>query len=224
MAAFAVSSALGQQSEPSHDTSQGGAAAANPGGTTSAERGQAESRGQEHAEAAAKHGEGHEEEPMPHETLWKWANFAILAGGLGWLISKNAGPYFRSRSEEIRHGIEEAAKTRADAEARAAEIERRLSNLAVDVEQIRSQSREEIAREGERIRAETEAQIRKIQAQAENEIQSATKRATHELKAFSARLAIESAEGQIRNRLTGPAQDELANGFIAELNGKAVTH
>jgi len=190
-AAFAVSIALGQAQEPSHEPSKG---------------------------------ESHEEEAMPHELLWKWANFAILAGALGWLISKNAGPYFQSRSEEIRRGIEEAAKTRADAEARAAEIERRVSNLATEVEQIRAQSHAEISREGERVRAETEAQIQKIQAQAENEIQSAAKHATQDLKAFASQLAVQRAEEQIRARLTGPSQEELVSGFISELRGKAESH
>ena len=51
------------------------------------------SAGQEHAQTATKHGEGHEDAPMPHEIWWKWANFALLAGGLGYVIAKNAGPF-----------------------------------------------------------------------------------------------------------------------------------
>ena len=30
---------------------------------------------------------------------WKWINFAILAAGLGYLISKTAPAYFKGRSE-----------------------------------------------------------------------------------------------------------------------------
>ena len=75
-----------------------------------------------HAQQGAKHGEAHAEgeAPMPNEIWWKWANFALLAGGLGYLISKHAGPFFRSRTEEIQKGIQDAAKVRAEAEARAA--------------------------------------------------------------------------------------------------------
>ena len=38
-------------------------------------------------------------------TGWKWANFAILAAGIGYLLVKQAGPYFAARSTEIRKGI-----------------------------------------------------------------------------------------------------------------------
>jgi len=148
------------------DAHGGGENAVSPGGHATT-----------HAEAAAKQGEAHEEAPIPNEIWWKWANFAILVGVLGWLVSKNAGPFFRSRSESIAAGIAEATKTREDAEARAAEIERKVSNLTAEVEQLRRQAHEEIAREGERVRAETEAQIRKVQAQAQAEIASAAKHA-----------------------------------------------
>jgi F-type H+-transporting ATPase subunit b len=180
------------------------------------------SSGETHAEAAAAHGEGHETQAMPNEIWWKWANFAILATVLGWLISKNAGPFFRSRTEAIQSAIAESAAAKEEAEARAAAIESRVANLSLEVEQLRRQSKDEIAREGERVRAETTEQIRKVQAQAESEIASAAKHASHELKAYSAELAIELAERQIREQLTPQAQDGLANTFVDELKNKAV--
>ena len=116
---------------------------------------------------------------MPNEIWWKWANFAVLAGGLGYLIGKNAGPFFRSRTEEIQKGIRDAAEVRAEAEARAAAIESKIGNLSGEIERIlKATSKAEIAAEGARIQAETQAQIAKIQAQAEMEIASATKQAT----------------------------------------------
>src|SRR5262245_21411633 len=110
---------------------------------------------------------------MQNEIWWKWANFAMLAAGLGFLIAKNAGPFFSSRSEDIQRGIREAAAVRAEAEAKAAEIEKRISNLNAEVEALRKSSHEEIAREGERVSAETAQQIAKIQRQAEADIASA---------------------------------------------------
>jgi F-type H+-transporting ATPase subunit b len=204
---FACVLVLGQEA------GHGGAQAVHPGG-------QAET----HAEAAAKHGEGHEEAPMPNEIWWKWANFAILAGVLGWLISKHAGPFFRSRSEAIASGIAEATKIRQEAEARAADIERRVNNLTAEIETLRAHSREEIAREGERIRLETEARIRKIQAHAQAEIESAAKHATQELKAWSAQLALQLAERQIRDRMTADKQQRLTDAFIHELRPKGATN
>jgi F-type H+-transporting ATPase subunit b len=174
-----------------------------------------------HAEAAAKQGEGHAQAPMPNEIWWKWANFALFAGLLGWLISKHAGSFFRSRSEAIASGISEATKTRQDAEARAAEIERKVSNLTTEIEALRSQSREEIAREGERVLAETQTQIRKIQAQAQAEIESSAKHASHDLKAWSAQLALQLAEKQIRDRMTPERHQRITDSFVDELRPKS---
>ncbi|MBC8167604.1 MAG: hypothetical protein H7Y20_17265 [Bryobacteraceae bacterium] len=199
-ALIAVALMSAQESAPAHDPSKGGESAVHTGG---------------HANEQAKHGEG--ETSMPNEIWWKWANFAILAIGLGYLIGKNAGPFFRTRSEGIQRGIEEASKTRQEAEARAAEIERRVSSLTTEVEQIRAQSKAEILREGDRIRAETEVQIRKIQAQSEAEIAAAAKRASHDLKTYSALLALETAENQLRGRMSPAMQEGITKSFIEDL-------
>ena len=177
--------------------------------------------GQDHAQVAAKHGEGHESSPMPNEIWWKWANFAVLAGGLGYLIGKNAGPFFRSRTEEIQRGIADAAKVRSDAEARAAEIESKVGNLAAEVEGLRASSKQEIASEGARVQAETQAQIAKIQARAQMEIESAGKHASLQLKAYSAQLALRLAEQQVRQKLDPSTHEQLANGFIADIRHTA---
>jgi F-type H+-transporting ATPase subunit b len=177
--------------------------------------------GSAHAEAAVEHGEAHEEAPMPNEIWWKWANFAILAAGLGFLISKNAGPFFRSRTEHIQSGIREAAAVRAEAEARASEIEKRISNLNAEVESLRQKSREEIAHEGERVSAQTAQQIAKIQRQAEADIAAAAKNASQELKAYSAELAINMAAQQLQTSMTQESQDQLTDAFVTDMRRRA---
>lgn len=174
---------------------------------------------QHHAQQEAKHGEAHAEgeAPMPNEIWWKWANFALLAGLLGYLISKNAGPFFRSRTEEIQKGIQDAAQVRAEAEARAAQIEAKIGNLSGEIESLKATSKAEIASEGQRLQAETQAQIAKIQAQAEMQIASVAKDASLQLKAYSAQLALELAEKQIRERLDARTQDDLADAFVRDL-------
>jgi F-type H+-transporting ATPase subunit b len=175
----------------------------------------------ERAKEVSEETEGHESTAMPNEIWWKWANFAILASGLGYLIAKNAPPFFRARTEEIQKGIRDAAAVRAEAEARAAEIEKRVANLNAEVEILRLNSREEITREGERIRAETARQIGKIQHQAEADIASAAKNAVHELKAYSAELAVSIAARQIEQQMTPQNQEQLANAFVDDLQRKA---
>jgi F-type H+-transporting ATPase subunit b len=181
----------------------------------------AQEHGSEHTKAAAQHGE---QASMPNEIWWKWANFGILAAGLGFLISKHAGPFFRARTEEIQKGISEAAAVRSEAEARAAAIEKQIANLSTEVEAIRQRSREEIAREGERVSAETAQQIAKIQRQAEADIAAAAKNASQELKAYSAELAINMAAQQIQRGMTPENQDHLTDVFLNDIRRKAASN
>jgi F-type H+-transporting ATPase subunit b len=164
-------------------------------------------------------------EPAPEKdmTAWKWANFAILAAGIGYLLVKQAGPYFASRSVEIRKGIEEAQKLRAEAEQRAEAMDARLATLGLEVEAMRKASHEEAAQEAHRIRHETAEEMAKIQANADREISSALKAAQIELKTYSAQLAIDLAREKVRQRMTPADQETLVRNFVTDLSRQGTT-
>jgi F-type H+-transporting ATPase subunit b len=157
----------------------------------------------------------------PSMTGWKWANFALLAGGLGYLIAKKAPAFFQGRTAEIRKGIADAAKLKADADARAAGIEKKMAELGVEIEALRAAARKESEAENERLREETARQFAKIQAQAEREIASAAKAARMELKTQAAELAIGLAEKQLLGRITAQAGRGLVAGFVQDLERQA---
>ena len=152
---------------------------------------------------------------------WKWANFIILAGALGFLITKQAGAYFRGQSEAIASGIKEAAKVKQDAEMRAAQIEKRLAGLGEEVSKLRSTALAEMTTELERIGQDTERMVSRLHRQAEEEIELMTKAARHEIRVYSAALAVELAEQRIRGGLDAQTQAALANGFIQDLHSGA---
>lgn len=154
-------------------------------------------------------------------TGWKWANFALLAAGLGYLIAKKAPAFFQGRTADIRKGIAEAAGLKAGADARAAEIERRMASLGAEVEALRATARQEMEAENQRLRAETERHLAKIQEQAEQEIASAAKAARQELKSHAAELAIRLAERQLRGRMTAEAEQGLVAGFVHDLASRS---
>ena len=161
------------------------------------------------AEAGGKAAEGE-----PSQLLWKFANFAILAGLLGYMIYKKAGAFFRSRTEAIRKDIEEAGNLRREAEERAAGIERRIENLQAEIESLRAGARAEMTAENERLRQETEAGFEKIRRQTEQEIASAAKAARHEVRAHAAELAVDLAAGKLRALMTPATDAALAGAFL----------
>jgi F0F1-type ATP synthase membrane subunit b/b' len=166
----------------------------------------------EHKSAAA--GEKHEEEP---NILWRWLNFAILAGGLGYLIAKNAPAFFKSRTAEIQRGIADATEMRQKADERAAAMDKRMANLEAEIADLRTHAKSEIVAEANRVGIETVELLAKIQAHAEREIASAAKGATLQLKAYSAKLALDLAEEKLRGRMTPATDRDLIGEFLKGL-------
>jgi F-type H+-transporting ATPase subunit b len=146
--------------------------------------------------------------------LWKWANFLILAGGIGYLVQKHGGPFFDSRLKKISQSMTEAAALRKDAEARAAEVDRRLANLQADIAGLREESRKEAEAQTERVRQQALADIARVETNARQEIEAAGKAARLELKRYAGELALSLAERKIRERMTPETQDMLVRNFV----------
>jgi F-type H+-transporting ATPase subunit b len=157
---------------------------------------------------------GQSEEPSE---VWKWANFAILAAGLGYVMAKNLPPLFASRAKEIQKSILESQQMKLDAERRAAEMDARLNALGADIERFREQSAIEMQQEGDRIARETAAQIRKIEEHATVEIESAGKTVRRQLKEYAAELALGLAEERLRTRMDSATEAALVNDFVRDL-------
>jgi F-type H+-transporting ATPase subunit b len=171
----------------------------------------------EGAAATAEHGSeagGHAEPSI----LWKWANFALLAGILGWLVAKNAGPYFTKRNQEIQGGLLDAKRLREESEARVQDIERRVANLDQEMQRMREAATAEMAAEGERIRQETARTMARMQEQAGHEISSATKLARQQLRSYAAELAVDLARQRIRERMTPAVDEALVQDFVKQLS------
>jgi len=161
--------------------------------------------------------EQREEQESSRLQLWKWANFLVLAGGIGYLAGKNAGPVFSARSRQIRKDMIEADEIRKDAELRLADVEQRLRNLETEIATLRSEAQNEARAETERLTQHTAAEIAKIQQHAGQEIAAAAKAARLELKSYSASLAIGLAEKKIRDRMTPADEDALVRAFIRDV-------
>jgi len=157
----------------------------------------------------------------PSLLLWQVLNFLILAGLLGWLVVKQGGPLFAARAKEITEGLAAGEKAKAQADARAAEVQAKLGNLEKEIGVLRTDAREEREREADRIRRETQAEIARIHRQAELEVESAGKMARLEVQRAAASLAIDLAEAKIRALMSPDVQSALLQGFLKDLSGGA---
>ncbi len=151
--------------------------------------------------------------------IFKWINFAIVAGALLWVCLKKAPGFFRGRAEAISSAITKAGSTKAAADAQLREAETKLANLDKEVAELRAFAEREAAAEVERIRTATRSDLEKIGVAAKAEIEAAERAARLELKALAAMLAVDGAEALLVKQLNARAQAGLISNFVKTLEG-----
>ena len=152
--------------------------------------------------------------------IFKWINFAIVAGVLVWVFGKLLPPVFRKKAEAVSSAITNATSAKAAADAQLREAENRLANLQKEVAELRAYAEKEAAAEVERLRAATQSDAQKIAAAAKAEIEAAERAARLELKALAANLAVDGAESLLAKQLTPQAQESLISNFVKSLEGR----
>src|SRR5207248_2162590 len=96
--------------------------------------------------------------------IFKWINFAIVAGAILWVFGKLLPPNFRAHGETISSAIANATKAKAAADAQLREAESRLANLQKEVAELRAYAEKEAVAEVARLRAATQSDAQKIGA------------------------------------------------------------
>jgi F-type H+-transporting ATPase subunit b len=152
--------------------------------------------------------------------IFKWINFAIVAGLIAWVFLKLTPPFFRKHAENISSAITKATAAKAEADRQLREAEEKLSRLEQEVTQLRASAQREAAAEAERLRAITESDIQKIGLAAKAEMEAAERAARLELKAIAANLAVDGAESLLAKQLTPQAQESLMAAFMKDLEGR----
>jgi F-type H+-transporting ATPase subunit b len=152
--------------------------------------------------------------------IFKWINFAIVAGLLTWVFLKLTPPFFRKNAETISSAISKATAAKAEADRRLREAEEKLARLEQEIAQLRATAQREMAAETERLRAATESDTQRIGLAAKAEIEAAERAARLELKVTAANLAVDEAEALLRTELTPKVQASLVAGFVKSLEGR----
>jgi F-type H+-transporting ATPase subunit b len=148
---------------------------------------------------------------------WEWANFVVLAGLIVYMAVKQGGPFFNSRAAEIRKGIDEAEKIKADSNAKIAAINNKLGRLDAEIVSLRESAAGERRAAEQRLKDETQREIERIRVHADAEIETAGKSERIALQRYVALLALELAETKVRARLNPNTEDALVQAFIRGL-------
>lgn len=150
----------------------------------------------------------------PVGTVFKWLNFIVVFGGLGYLIAKKAPAAFHARAEAIASGITSAAAAKAEAEAQLREAEAGLARLPADTVKMREAATREFAAESERLREAGKKEVARIEHAAEVEVDAARRAARLELREMAAQLASARAAEMVPKQITNTQSAALVKTFV----------
>lgn len=160
-------------------------------------------------------------EPDPADTttglVFRWLNFLIVFGGIGYLIAKNGGAFFSANAKEIAASIVQAtaAKDEATRELQAAEA--KVQRLNQDVAELREQAQRNWEAESQRLYASGAAEIEKINQAARVELAASERAAQQQLRSIAASLAVENAAALVGARMNAETRARIFQAFLADL-------
>jgi F-type H+-transporting ATPase subunit b len=146
-------------------------------------------------------------------TKWKIVNFAIFAIGLGYALVKFAPRFFNARSADIQKAIREATGLKMNADLRYSEIDRKMANLAGEVDKLRAEANAEMEREHERLLREAAEEAERIRKNTAAEIDAWRAEGANQVRRHTAQLAFALAERRLRDRFSAGEPAEMLHDF-----------
>jgi F-type H+-transporting ATPase subunit b len=169
-------------------------------------------------EHGAEHGGGHGEHGLdPKRFAFQLINFGILVFILGWFGGRAINKALAGRHDQIKKDLDEAAQTRAAAEARLVTHERRLANLEKEAAALRTSIKDEAKKEEELLVAAAVEKARRIQDETRFLMDQQVKEAELRLREEVASTAVRVAEEIVRRSVRPDDEVRLNQTFVADV-------
>jgi F-type H+-transporting ATPase subunit b len=149
--------------------------------------------------------------------LFRWLNFAIVFGGIAYLIAKHGRSFFRANAKAIATSITEAAAAKAEADRELREVETKIARLNQEIAELREAAKRDSEAEAERLLVSGRAEIEKIKQAARGELAASERAAQQELRAIAASMAVERAGALVSSRMNGEIRARIFHAFLGEL-------
>ena len=155
-----------------------------------------------------------------HEIPWKTIlfqaiNLSVVLGGLGYLIAKKSGSYFRARSEQFLNLVKRAEVERQQAEQKLKEFEQRIKDLNTSSELTLKAAEEEAQKLQNALAAEAEQLSAQIRVEANRTAQFEVERAKKQLTASLLERAVAQAKENMS--IQESDQQRLKNEFVQKI-------
>ena len=152
-----------------------------------------------------------------HELLYKIINFALLAGGLAYILRKPLADFFAARSSSIQKSLEEGRKALEASQAQLQAVEQKLAHLEEEIAAFKASATKEMEAEQQRMKQAAAEEAEKILELARARIEISVRAAKLDLQSYTAQQAVQLAEELIRQRLDDSTRKRLVSQFVAGL-------
>lgn len=156
--------------------------------------------------------------PATNEIIWGSIGFLVVFVFLAKFGFPAVKEGMNARAERIRNSLDEAERTKTEAQTILDEYQRQLADAKNEAARIVDEARQaaDAMRRDLMSKAEAEAQATRERAQAD--IQTQVERATADLRAQVAQLSVDAAEMVVKNQLTDrDAQLRLVEDYITQV-------
>jgi len=163
--------------------------------------------------------EGAEPDPADSSAglIFRWLNFALVFGGIAYLLAKHGGAFFNANAKAIAASIHEATAAKAEADRVLSEVDAKIARLDREVAEMREAANKNWIAEAERLRVSGATEIEKINQAARAELAASGRVAQQQLREMAASMAIEQAGKLIDSRMNNDVRSRLFHSFLGEL-------
>ena len=167
--------------------------------------------------------EGAEPDPAdsPSGLIFRWLNFALVFGGIAYLLSKHGGAFFSANAKAIAASIHEATAAKAEADRVLSDVDEKIARLDREVAEMREAASRNWNAEAERLRVSGAVEIEKINLAARAELAASGRVAQQQLREVAASMAVEQAGKLIDSRMNNDVRSRLFHSFLGELGRSA---
>ena len=166
-------------------------------------------------------GEAHGEREWDQTGLIaSFVNFFVLVAVFVHLFRKKVGTFLKERKASVEQALTEAARMKADAEAKHKEYSTRLAQLDQELGQIKRDMIAAGIKERDRIVAEAEHKASRMRREAEFIVEQHVKQLRSDLTRETVEAAIQSAEALLLNTTTSYDHQRIAQDFLKALSDK----
>ena len=167
----------------------------------------------------AEHG-GHEEVTFMGDWLPRLVNFAIIASVVVYFSRKPIRDFFASRTAEIAKAMQDSHEARERAVAALADLERKIKEMEAETGRMVADAQTRGEKDKKALVEEGRKVAQDVQAQVKQGIESELQKAKTELATEASLLALDLAEGRIKQKINSQDHERIVKEYITKVGGR----